>query len=85
MIIEVDVPDYSRERGLRMKWEDGTRIEVKRGTNSTIIRANREGLLSLARLMLTLATEEVPKGCHWHLDELNSLEEGSQELVVDKI
>lgn len=50
-----------------------------------IISANREGLLSLANHLLNLAQAEVPCGTHIHLDEYNSLEDGSLDLIVEKI
>ena len=40
--------------------------------------------MSLARHLLVLAQEEAPSGCHIHLDEFNSLEDGSVELILDK-
>ena len=45
-----------------------------------IISANKEGLLSLAKQLTTLA-EAVP-GNHIHYDEYNSLEEGSAEMII---
>ena len=85
MLVEIDVPDYSPEHGLRMKWEPDSRIVVEVREGVTLISANRDGLVSLARLLLTLADPEVPPGNHWHLDELNSLEPGSSELIVEKL
>ena len=46
------------------------------------ICANREGLLSLARQLLSLA-EGIP-GDHIHYDVYNSLEDGSAELIVER-
>ena len=48
----------------------------------TVIKANREGLISLAKILLTLAQENVPSGAHVHMDAFNFLEEGSQELIL---
>jgi hypothetical protein len=84
MTIETEVPEYSRDHGLQMKWENGAINEARIQGNSTVIRANKPGLISLARLLLTLVNDEVPKGHHWHLDESNALEEGSQELIIEK-
>ena len=47
------------------------------------LSANREGLLSLSRILADLAKE--PPGSHIHLDAYNSLEDGSAELIVEKI
>ena len=63
-------------------WEDGFQISVKSEEGIALIRANREGLRSLASHLLALA-EEAP-GSHFHLDDRNSLEDGSDELIVEK-
>jgi hypothetical protein len=85
MELKIAVPDYLPERSLRMEWEPGAIIETRIDDGATVIRANQEGLVSFARLFLTLANEQVPSGSHWHLDESNSLEEGSTELIVEKM
>lgn len=41
------------------------------------------GLLSLASQLTTLANEV--NGAHIHYDEHNSLEEGSSEMIIEKI
>ena len=64
-------------------WVDGFRINVRTDEDTAVISANREGLLSLAQHLITLA-EEKP-GSHFHLDEDNSLEEHSAELIVERI
>ena len=65
-----------------LHWEEGFTISVGTDSNTVVIRANREGLLSLANHMAALA-EETP-GSHIHLDEYNALEEGSVELIIEK-
>ena len=65
------------------KWEDGFKIAVKSDGQQVVVSANREGLLSLANHLKALA-EESP-GSHFHLDEDNSLEEDSAELVVERL
>ena len=67
---------------MEFKWEDGFRIAVKNEGGQVRLSANREGLISLANHLKELA-EETP-GSHFHLDKYNSLEEGSDELVVEK-
>ena len=84
MIVKIDVPDYSPSKGLRMEWEDGHSISATQDEGSTVLTANRAGLISLARLILTLANDHVPSGHHWHLDSSNALEEGSIELIIVK-
>ena len=65
-----------------LNWEDGFTIAVRAEKGRALISANREGLLSLARILLALA-EETP-GSHVHLDASNSLEEGSAELIIER-
>ncbi|MBQ1306442.1 MAG: hypothetical protein IIY44_08650 [Erysipelotrichales bacterium] len=62
-------------------WEDGFEIAVKNENGAVCIQANREGLVSLARLCIALAKET--NGSHIHLDAYNSLEEGSDELILE--
>ena len=66
-----------------MKWIDGFSIAVRIDDGVPVISANREGLLSLANHLTDLA-DEAP-GSHIHLDAFNSLEEGSAELIVERV
>ena len=67
---------------MEFTWTDGYEISARTDGDQIVISANREGLLSLAENLKTLA-EECP-GTHFHLDEYNSLEDGSAELIVEK-
>lgn len=82
--MEINVPKYDRNTGLRLCWSDGYSIKISMNDNEIIISANREGLLSLTNHLLNLAQTDVPCGTHIHLDEYNSLEEGSLDLIVEK-
>lgn len=64
-------------------WIDGYEIKVSIENSATVISANREGLLSLAALLTALANAEI--GAHIHYDEYNSLEDGSTELMIERI
>ncbi len=66
-----------------IKWVDGFEIRVNSDGRLTIISANREGLLSLARQLKDLAKEK--PGSHIHYDDYNSLADGSDELIIEKI
>ena len=69
---------------MEINWEDGFTIKVSVEDGGTVvISANKEGLLSLARQLTDLANEET--GCHIHYDAYNSLEDGSSELIIEKI
>lgn len=67
---------------MEFNWEDGFAIRVRSEMDAVVISANREGLVSLARHLQTLADE--PGQSHFHLDEYNSLEKGSCELIIEK-
>ena len=67
---------------MNTEWVDGFEIRVRVEHGEAVIAANREGLLSLAMQLKTLA-DELP-GSHIHYDEYNSLEVGSSELIIEK-
>ena len=81
----LELPDYSPEIGICTQWEDSFTIATSRTADSFTLSANKAGLISLARHLLTLAQDEVPAGCHIHYDESNSLEDASVALVIEKI
>ena len=66
------------------EWIEGFKIAVAaHGRLEVTISANREGLLSLASQIRALA-DSCP-GDHIHYDEFNSLEEGSLEMIIERI
>lgn len=77
--MEIEVPDI--EEGFQ--WDDGFEIFVKVDNDDVIIKANKAGLISLARHLLALANDKKLSN-HFHLDEHNSLEDGSAELIIEK-
>jgi hypothetical protein len=85
MEIKMNIPDYDKSRGFEFKWENNFTIEVKEQGGRLVIRANKEGLQSLVNQLLNLAQDHFSAGYHIHLDEFNSLEEGSKELVIEKM
>ena len=66
---------------MELNWVDGFKINVRIENGAAVISANKEGLLSLADHMKSLAEE--PPGTHIHLDAYNSLEEDSSELILE--
>ena len=68
---------------MEIKWEEGFKIAVRNENGATVISANAAGLKSLGKIFLDLA--EGKAGDHVHLDDGNSLEEGSGEVVVEKV
>lgn len=81
----INIPEYNPNVGFKHLWEDGFEITTKIENNTLVLSANRAGLISLAKQLLTLAQTNVPEGCHFHLDEYNSLEKGSVEIIIGKI
>ena len=68
---------------MKIEWVDEFEIRVSVTNGSVLVSANREGLLSLA-CQLTALADGTP-GDHIHLDEHNSLEDGSAELIMEII
>ena len=68
---------------MKIEWIEGSEIAVNIYNKEVTGSANKEGLLSLAGQLKALA-EGVP-GDHIHYDEDNSLEEGSAELVIERV
>ena len=68
---------------MTIEWINGFEIKAVAENGEIVISANREGLLSLAKHLTALA-EGVP-GDHIHYDVYNSLEEGSAEMIIERI
>ena len=68
---------------MHIEWVDGFEIRVTADRQEAVISANRAGLLSLARQLEALAN--AAPGEHIHYDEDNSLEEGSAELIIERL
>ena len=66
---------------MNITWKDGFSIKVRVDGGTVVISANKDGLLSLADQLTTLA--EAQPGSHIHYDESNSLEEGSAEMIIE--
>jgi len=84
MEIKLEIPDYNPDFGMECKWELGFDIEVKYESGVVLLRANKQGLISLANHFLNLSQDKIPSGYHLHFDEYNSLDDGSEELVIEK-
>lgn len=68
---------------MKINWIEGFCIKIDANENEVVISANKEGLLSLAEICNTLASSDI-KGEHVHLDQYNSLEDDSVELIISK-
>ena len=72
-----------RRTDMEIEWAEGFEIRAVAENGEIVISANREGLLSLAK-QLTVLAEGVP-GDHIHYDVYNSLEEGSADMIIERI
>ena len=68
---------------MKVEWVDGFEIKVVVENGEIVISANREGMISLAR-QLTVLADGAP-GDHVYYDEQNSLEEGSAEMIIERV
>lgn len=84
MNIQIEIPDYSSNEGFKYEWCKDFQIKTSFERNVFVIKANKEDLVSLAKQLLQLAQDGVPNGYHLHYDELNCLENGSSDLVIEK-
>lgn len=85
MKVEMELEDYRAEKGIKLKWENGYCIRVEREDNEVRLLANKAGLISLANHLLTLSQDEITEGAHIHLDEYNSLEVNSTDIIFEKM
>ncbi|WP_316829724.1 hypothetical protein [Pedobacter aquatilis] len=83
--VKLEIPKYDNNLGLQSSWVDGFIVKTDIVDDQIQIQANKAGLISLAKQLLSLAHDETPIGCHYHLDDYNSLEAGSIELIISKI
>ena len=81
----LNIPEYSAEKGLKIQWKDNYHIDIEIQNSQVIIQANAEGLISMAMLFVSLADKNVPVNYHVHLDDTNSLEEHSIEMIIQKL
>lgn len=85
MRLTISVPDYSPEKGLICEFEDNYKISVEIDDDLSVsIAANKPGLITLAKMLLSLSSDNVPEGVHMHLDSINGLEDNSYELIICK-
>ena len=70
--------------GFHYNWLDNFKIELFIEGDTVIMRANRQGLESLAKQLFLLSQDFVPNHLHLHYDDMNSLENGSNALIIEK-
>ena len=84
MNLQIEIPDYSPNDGFKYEWCKDFQIKTSFERNVFVIKANKEGLISLAKQLLQLTQDDVPNGYHLHYDEFNSLENDSPDFVIEK-
>jgi hypothetical protein len=84
-IIKIEIPIYSREEGFKIDWESNFKIFFNELENQLILKANKEGLISLGKILLALSQDKIPSNYHVHLDDTNAFEENSMDLIIEKI
>jgi hypothetical protein len=72
-------------RDVEFEWKPGYKLSTRVDDDATVIAGNAEGLASLADHLLRLAADHAPSGAHLHLDDLNGLEPGSVEIILERI
>ena len=68
---------------MNVTWEEGFTISTRVANGAIVLSANEAGLRSLANICLALADES--RAAHIHLDEFNALEDGSAELIIERV
>ena len=82
--LTISVPEYSPFGGLTFESWPELRIRVTQLEGETVILANAEGLIGLARRLLALAQDGIPDGFHLHLEDGVQLQTGSAGLVLER-
>ena len=68
---------------MKIEWAEDFKIFTRIENGAITISANKAGLLSLSKQLATLVEQEGDD--HYHLDSNNSLEDGSSELIIEKV
>ncbi|MGW4517167.1 Imm32 family immunity protein [Streptomyces sp. NPDC004393] len=79
----VQVPDYRPGGGIQLSWDEDFEIAVSVSGSEVSIKANREGLVSLARHLLTLAQDQVHGGAHIHLTADQEID-SDHDLILER-
>lgn len=83
MKITLDIPDYDGN-GIDVVWETGSKYAINIDDNSVVISANKNALVSIAKQMLYMAYNTLPKGSHVHYDSFFTKMNEEYELVIEK-
>ena len=81
--IEINVPVYEGD-WFRTDWLDNYVIQTTKTEDDFLIKANNDGLVTLATHLLALAQPEVSNHIHIHYDPECGLEKESFPLIIEK-
>jgi hypothetical protein len=79
----VHVPDYHPGAGLRFSWDDDFEIAMSVSSTEVSIKANRAGLVTLARHLLTLAQDGVHEGAHLYMTADQEID-ANVDLILER-
>ena len=84
MQIKLSIPDYDGN-ALDVIWEENSNYSLSVEENGVVLRANKQGLISLAKQMIYMAYNNLPTGSHVHYDSFfTKLNNEGVELVIEK-
>lgn len=84
MQITVDIPNYDGN-GLDVIWETDSKYAISIKNNNVVISANKSGLVSLAKQMLYMAYNNLPRGSHVHYDSFfTGINDNDFQLIIEK-
>ncbi len=75
------------DKGINFLWDGGEAISVsveRNNNNEVLIKANKAGLVTLARHLLTLAEDSIEDRSHLHLDPETGVNAESAPLILEK-
>lgn len=85
MKVDVDIVPYSKNKCICLEYVPGADIKFNADSNSLYISSNSEGLYYLAKVCLTLAQSDTPKGSHIHMDSFNFIQSDNFDLTIERI
>lgn len=83
MKLEIEIPDYDGN-AMDVIWEANANYAVKIFENDVIIKANAQGLISLAKQMMYMVYNNLPSGSHVHYDDFFTKLKNKYDLVIEK-
>ncbi len=84
MRITVDIPDHDGN-DIDVVWDRNGKYSVEINSNQIVLRGNKEALISFAKQMLYLASDDIQQGAHVHFNSFfTGNYDGENELIIEK-